>query len=323
MIKLECRKFRVLRYTIEGDTTRRYVLDTAGTLDFTNGLPLTFERIGEVMVARASVRVRAASGQEVTVPIQVMYAGKYTYARITEMRTGYAEIGNRKYAVRVQPRSRGHPFYANTIGTRFLIDLDSDGVFSTATSRLVNGRPVASEEAEPETPFALSGVYYDIESIDPLGSMLVLRPTTSTTAVAAGFKPPQFVALDLTGRTVTLSNSQQKPILLEFWSTECPYSEAIRESLNALYSSRSEEFAWIAMSRETSGATVGEFLRSKPRLAQVVLADTATWKRFNPKPITPLFVLLDSQGTIAYVTSGADALPAIVAKLNELRVARR
>ncbi len=316
-------KVRVLRYTIEGDTTRRYVLDTAGTLDFTKGLPLTFERIGEVMVAKASVRVRAASGQEVTVPIQVMYAGKYTYARITEMRIGSAKIGNRQYAVRVQPRSRGHPFYANTVGTRFLIDLDSDGVFSTATSRLVNGRPVASEEAEPETPFALSGVYYDIESIDPLGSTLVLRPTTSTTAVAAGFKPPQFVALDLAGRTVTLSNSRQKPILLEFWSTECPYSEAIRESLNALHASRSEEFEWIAMSRETDSATVGEFLQSKPRLAQVVLAEAATLKRFNPKPVTPLFVLLDSQGTIAYVTSGADALPAIVAKLDELRVAPR
>jgi hypothetical protein len=31
---------------------------------------------------------------------------------------------------------------------------------------------------------------------------------------------------------------------------------------------------------------------------------------------------LDPQGTIAYVTSGADALPAIVAKLDELREVR-
>jgi hypothetical protein len=63
-------------------------------------------------------------------------------------------------------------------------------------------------------------------------------------------------------------------------------------------------------------------MRSKPRLAQVVLADTATWNRFNPSTVTPLFILLDPQGTIAYVTSGADALPAIVAKLDELREVR-
>jgi thiol-disulfide isomerase/thioredoxin len=295
-------KVRVLRYATEGDTTRRYVLDTAGTLDFTKGILLNFERIGELMVAKVPLRIRAAGGQEVTVPLQVMYAGKYSYARIAEMRIGTAEIGNRKYAVRVQPRSRNHPFYTITGGTRFLIDFDADGVFSTGTSRLVNGRPVASEEYQPDAPFAVSGMWYDVESIDSLGSKLVLRPTTKTTAVAAGFKPPQFVALDLAGRTVTLSTRQRKPILLEFWSTECPYSEAIRDSLNALYSNRNGQFAWIAMSRETDGATVGEFMRSKPRLAQVVLADTATWNRFNPSTVTPLFILLDPQGTIAYVT---------------------
>ncbi len=312
------RKVRVLRFSTEGDTTRRYVLDTAGTLDFTNVPLLHFERVGEMMVAGARLGIRTVAGREVAVPLQVMYAGKYTYARIAEARMGHAEIANKRYAVRVQPRSRNDPFYTTGGGTQFLVDFDADGAFAQGAARLINGRPVAAEEVQPDAPFALGGISYEIESIDSAGSRLTLRPSTRTTAVAPGFKHPPFVAPDLSGRTFTLQADRRRPTLLEFWSIECPFSEGIRESLNALYLDKRDQFSWIAMSRETNAAAVEEFLRSKPRSARVVLGDSATWSRFNPNTSTPLFVLIDTQGTVAFVTSGASALPAIAAKLDEL-----
>lgn len=314
---------RAVRFRAGGDTAFRYVLDTAGTLDFTNGVALRFAPVGNMMVADTPLRIRSMSGPEVFVPLQVMYTGKYTYARIAEARVGQVTIGGVTHVIRVHPRSRNNPFYSLGTGTRFLVDLDGDGRLAESAAQMINGRPIAAEEVQPDIPFSLGGTAYEVTSIDSIGMTLVLRRSTRTVAVAPGFKPPSFQARDLSGKSVVLRTDGRRPTLLEFWSIECPYSEAVREKLNGIYGARRDRMSWIAMSRETDHTAVSQFVRDKPRTGAVVLGDSVTWHAFNPITVTPLFVLLDAQGRVAYAASGANVLPAIEAKLDELMKQRR
>ena len=114
-----------------------------------------------------------------------------------------------------------------------------------------------------------------------------------------GKKAPDFKVKDLSGNDVSLSSFKNKPILLNFWATWCPYCREERPSLNALYKEyKDRDLVIIAVSVDKSEETVKRFLKRTP-LDFVVLHDKDN-KTSGPYGVysLPTTFLIDRKGMI-------------------------
>ncbi len=310
---------RAVRFTRAHEKEPQYVIDTAGSLDFRDGRLLTFERHGAIRVANVDLRVRSLSGSERRVPYQVLVADDgYTYARIADYRTGTFQVDGKTYAVSVRNRGRSRPFYQTGEYTVFYVDLDADGVFAEQAALTVAGRAVAVEQVMPHRPFILNGRVFEIVNVDSGGNELRLSPSKRSAAMTVGFRAPEIRADLLKGGDFRLSNQIGKVVLIEFWATDCPYSEKVRDGLNALAASRGERFTWIAVSKEHVRAPIEQHLIKAPMHATITLADSAASEIYNPAGATPLFVVVDQRGMIQFTAVGASAMDAVTATVDRL-----
>ena len=320
----ELRSIRILRFITAGDTLPQVAIDTVGDLDFTRAPVLTFVRQGRVLVANIDLTLQSVRGSRRRVPFQILRSDdRYTYARIADFRTGTLHVGGRDYAVRVRNRSRGHPFYAVSTGTTFLVDLNGDGQFSETAALTVGGRPVAAEQVLTSAPFELGGRFYEIASIDSTGSVLRIRPSDRVIAVAENRRAPELRALLLKGGEFRLSGESGKVVLISFWATDCVYSERVRGAANDLVAKFGAEYKWVAIAKDTSRVAIEQYLRTSPIRGTVAMADSSVWATYNPAGATPVFIIVDRRGMVRFRAEGASAIAAISAKLDEVVASSR
>ena len=313
------RTILALRFFIGASVDTTYLVDTEGKFDFLRATPLSFERRGTVRVANVDVVVRTERGAPRRVPYQFLVSDdKYAYARIAEYRTGSVSVGGRDFAVVVRNRGRNNPFFAPDAGTVFLIDQDGDGNIAERATLTVNGEPAAAEQVMPFRPFFILGKPFEVTAIDSVGSLLRLRPAERTTAVSPNFQAPDLYATRLAGGEFRLSQLRGKVVLLEFWATNCAFSERVRTAVNQLATQNGEALTWVAMSKESDPGSVEQHLAAHPMRGTVVLADSAAWADYNPEMATPHFVVIDRRGVVRFVGTGATAIDAVAAQVTRL-----
>jgi hypothetical protein len=308
------------RFKTSGSEEFHYVLDTAGMLDFTRGRQLTFRRSSGVRVADVELDVRSRSGAHQRVPYQVLLSDDgYTYARLAEYRTGRLRVDGRDHPLKVRAASRNTPFYGLGPGTVFLVDLDGDGQIAEQAVVTAGGRPAAAEEVTPGAPFLVGGRAFEFSAIDSAGTRLVVRPSRTRIAAVEGFEAPDLAGEVLTGGRYRLSQHSSGITLIEFWSTDCVFTERVRPAANALAAAmRGTPYTWAAVVRESDRTAIARHLAEHPMTADVVLTDSATWAAYNPTGVTPLFVVVDAHGTVRYRAMGASAMDAVAAKVRAL-----
>ena len=308
-----------LRFLIGASLDTTYLVDTEGTFDFLRAPPLSFERRGTVRVANVDVVVRPERGAPRTLPYQFLVSDdKYTYARIAEYRTGLVSVGGRYFAVVVRNRGRNNPFFAPDAGTVFLIDQDGDGNIAERATLTVNGEPAAAEQVMPFRPFFILGKPFEVTTIDSTGSLLRIRPAARTTAVSPNFRAPDLHARLLAGGELRLSQLRGRVVLLEFWATDCAFSERVRNAANQLATQSGEALTWIAMSKESDRGSVEQHLATYPMRGTVVLADSTAWADYNPEMATPHFVVIDRRGVVRFIATGATAIDVVAAQVTRL-----
>lgn len=80
-----------------------------------------------------------------------------------------------------------------------------------------------------------------------------------------GEKAPEFTVKDLSGNSVSLSSFKDKPILLNFWATWCPYCREERPYLNSLYKDYKERgLVIISVSTDKSPQNINAYLKRLP-----------------------------------------------------------
>jgi len=310
---------RAARFKVPGNDQVQYAVDTAGHLDFTNAPILTFERSGAVRATNLELTVRSTSGSQRRVPYQMLVSDDgYTYARIAAYRTGQFRVNGLDYAVSVRSLHRGAPFYAAYPGTVVMIDLNRDGTFAEQVTVAASGRAMAAEKVAFNTPFVLDGRAFELSGIDSGGTQLAISPSTRTTAVAAGFRAPPLSATLLDGGRFQLSKQSGKVVLIEFWATNCGYSEGVRAAANAFADSAGPGYTWLAVAREDDLGRIRQHLDSFPMHATIALRDNAAWETFNPNAATPRFIVIDRRGVVRLQAEGESAMPAVLASLKEL-----
>jgi hypothetical protein len=312
-----------LRFTLATSRDTVYLVDTLGTLDFIHALPLAFKRRGSVRVASLALMTRSLQGAARRVPYQILLSDdKYTYARIAEFRNGAITVDGHRFAVVVRNRGRNNPFFTRDAGTMFFVDQDGDGIMAEQATLTVSGQPAAAEQVMPYRPFVLKGMPLEVTDIDSIGSSLRLTPARRVTAVSPNFRAPELTARRLAGSKLRLSSLRGRVVLLEFWATDCAFSERVREATNQLAVTSGEALAWVALTRERDRAGIEAHLVKHPMHGIVALADSAAWAVYNPELATPHFVVIDRSGVVKLVATGATAIEVVTAQVNRLLAKR-
>jgi peroxiredoxin len=129
------------------------------------------------------------------------------------------------------------------------------------------------------------------------------HPTEGT---GVGNLAPGFQLQSLDGQSVSLSDLQGKPVLLNFWATRCPPCVSEMPYLQEIYNEWSEtELILLAINIGESSAKVKEFMQSHS-LSLPVLLDTNQdiAQEYNIRYIPTTF-LIDKKGIIQATKVGA------------------
>lgn len=308
----------VLRYEITEDK-RKYLADTNSNFDFTDEDELNFINKSDHSVADVIIHLKSTNN-EYTLPVnfQIVKIQEWRYGRISEYRQGEISLNGVEYQAKMFPGTRNHPIYETSPWLNFLVDLNKDGNFSGGWKVDNEGKLLRSEKIDVTQPFVLNNETFRIASIDSTGKIVSLERSEQDSAAVEEFKIPNFRTETLEGNESSLYNYLDKPTILEFWSTSCPYSEAARPNINQLYESHADQFKLISTPREKDVDEIENHLENHPKKCVLLLRNDKTWEELNPLPVTPLYYLLDSNGEIIMKKQGASAVELLEVKLNQL-----
>jgi cytochrome c biogenesis protein CcmG, thiol:disulfide interchange protein DsbE len=117
---------------------------------------------------------------------------------------------------------------------------------------------------------------------------------------------PQFSVSTLDGGTVSNSSYSGQLVLLQFWTTWCPYchrDQPAVDNIQAAYAGKG--LAVLAIDVGEDEATVQKYLQANPRSCQVALDKNRSVASSFGASGFPHYVLIDRQGNIAGIASGA------------------
>lgn len=129
---------------------------------------------------------------------------------------------------------------------------------------------------------------------------------------------PRFSAKTLAGEKFTNESVKGKVVLLEFWTTWCPYCRHEQSLVDQI----DHEFAGkgllvLAIDVGESKKKVKKYLEDNPRACRIVLTDDTNLAAMYAATSYPIYVAIDRDGNIAGIQRGAggeDALRALLSK---------
>jgi thiol-disulfide isomerase/thioredoxin len=137
-------------------------------------------------------------------------------------------------------------------------------------------------------------------------TVLLLTPSLTFAADEEGQPAPRFYAKTTTGETYTNDTVKGKVVLLEFWTTWCPYCR--REQ--SLVDSIDHEFVGkgvvvLAIDVAESKKKVKQYLQDSPRSCRIVLTEDTNLAAMYQANSYPIYVVIDRDGNIAAEQRGA------------------
>jgi thiol-disulfide isomerase/thioredoxin len=138
---------------------------------------------------------------------------------------------------------------------------------------------------------------------------LCLLTTLATPLLAQddeGKPAPRFTAKTTTGEKFSNESLKGKVVLLQFWTTWCPYCRREQKLVDAV----DKEFAdkglvVLAINVAESKKTVAKYLQETPRKCRIVMTDDTNLAAMFAAKTYPIYVAIDRDGNIAGVQRGA------------------
>jgi thiol-disulfide isomerase/thioredoxin len=117
---------------------------------------------------------------------------------------------------------------------------------------------------------------------------------------------PRFTAKTTTGEKFTNGSVKGKVVLLDFWTTWCPYCKEEAEIVDNL----NHEFAGkglivLAINVGESKKKVKQYLEQHPRTSPIVLMEDTNLAAMYQATVYPIYVVIDREGNIAGTQRGA------------------
>jgi len=119
-------------------------------------------------------------------------------------------------------------------------------------------------------------------------------------------RAPRFNAKTMDGEKFTNESTKGKVVLLEFWTTWCPYcfTEApFVDKINQEYGDKG--LLVLTINVGESKKTVKKYLEQHPRKTRIILTDDTNLAAMYEAVEYPIYVVIDKDGNIAATQRGA------------------
>jgi len=139
--------------------------------------------------------------------------------------------------------------------------------------------------------------------------LIVLVILTAVAAVAGsddGEPAPRFHAKTTAGESYTNESIKGKVVLLEFWTTWCPYcknEEALVDGIDHEFADKG--LVVLAVDVAESKKKVKQYLQQNPRTCRIVLTEDTNLAAMYQANSYPIYVVIDRDGNIAGEQRGA------------------
>jgi thiol-disulfide isomerase/thioredoxin len=115
-----------------------------------------------------------------------------------------------------------------------------------------------------------------------------------------GAPAPRFHAKTLTSETYTNQSVKGKVVLLEFWTTWCPYckdEEALVDAIDHEFAAKG--VVVLAVDVGESKKKVKQYLQQNPRSCRIVMTEDTNLAAMYQANSYPIYVVIDRDGNIA------------------------
>ena len=139
--------------------------------------------------------------------------------------------------------------------------------------------------------------------------MIVFVVLTTMAAFAGsddGAPAPRFHAKTTSGESYTNESIKGKVVLLEFWTTWCPYcknEEALVDGIDREFAEKG--LVVLAIDVAESKKKVRQYLQQNPRTCRIVLTEDTNLAAMYQANSYPIYVVIDRDGNIAGEQRGA------------------
>ena len=117
---------------------------------------------------------------------------------------------------------------------------------------------------------------------------------------------PRFNAKTTAGEKFTNDSLKGKVVLLQFWTTWCPYcrrEQPLVDSLDQEF--RDKGLVVLAVDVNESKKAVKKYLQENPRSCRIVLTDDTNLAAMYAANSYPIYVVIDRDGNIVAIQHGA------------------
>lgn len=311
LTRIAGREVRVARGWRDGAWEYRVDINGDGTVQ--DDGPLRFAEFK--MLRAAAIDIHPETPGLPALRFHVLTVDGFVYGRPARSWRGEFQAGDRTVAVAVRAPSRDEPVPGAGASFEMLVDLDGNGALRERSELKPDGGVAPSELVRSDQPFRVGPRAYRLESVDVGSRRLRIRPVGDSVATAPGFLAPLLETSTLDGQPVSLQRHRGEVVVLEFWSTHCPFSEQIRPEITSLKARFGPGVRWITVARELEADTIRAHLADHPMAGEPWTNRADIWQTWNPRTVTPMFYVIGRDGRIVAVERGAGAAPALEAWL--------
>jgi len=137
--------------------------------------------------------------------------------------------------------------------------------------------------------------------------LLVVGLCLAMSGLAGDREPaPRFNAKTTAGEKFTSDSLKGKVVLLQFWTTWCPYcrqDQPLVDSLDQKF--RDQGLVVLAVDVNESKKTVKKYLEQSPRSCRIVLTEDTNLAAMYAANSYPIYVVIDREGNIVATRRGA------------------
>jgi|UniRef100_UPI003321C27E thiol-disulfide isomerase/thioredoxin len=133
-------------------------------------------------------------------------------------------------------------------------------------------------------------------------SMIEFKPGMP---IKEGVAAPDFTGELMDGTSITLSELQGKPVIINFWATWCGPCVKEMPAFERLKDDFGDKIGIIAVNCGDDAETVKDFVEENGYTFPVVLDEEYSISMLYPTNSIPYTVVLDAEGKVAHISTGA------------------
>ena len=161
---------------------------------------------------------------------------------------------------------------------------------------------LGAEKSSAETEKNGTGTEKPEASADQGDGVIEFKPGMP---IKEGVQAPDFTGELIDGTSITLSELQGKPVIINFWATWCGPCVKEMPAFERLKDDFGDKIGIIAVNCGDDAETVKDFVEENGYTFPVVLDEEYSISMLYPTNSIPYTVVLDAEGKVTHISTGA------------------